>query len=125
MLISLPDYEKAKAALLKIHGQLLLQNESAAASLLEGLEETLTLQKLDLFRELGRSFKTTNVIESVQSGLGQRTDKVDYWKNSNQLHRWLAAAHLEIEPRLRKVCGYQHLYKLRQVLQSLDQVKAA
>jgi putative transposase len=121
----IPDFEKAKAALLKIHKELVLKNESAARSLLEGLEETLTLQRLGLSAELGRSFKTTNVLESAQSGIGQRTDKVDHWRNSNQLHRWYASALLEIEPRLRKVCGYRHLYKLRQALQSMEQVKAA
>jgi putative transposase len=117
------EYEKAKEALLKIHKELLLENESAARSLLEGLEETLTLQRLGLFEVLSRSFKTTNVIESVQSGIGLQTDKVDNWKNSNQLHRWMASALLELEPGLRKVCGHQHLYKLRDVLQG-NQVKA-
>jgi len=121
----LPDYEKAKAALMKIHAELELTNESAAASLLEGIEETLTLQKLGLMSELGRSFRTTNVIESVQSLIGHRTDKVDHWKNSNQLHRWYAAALLDIEPRLRKVSGYKHLYKLRQALGKSEQAKAA
>jgi len=121
----LPDYEKAKAALMKIHAELELTNESAAASLLEGLEETLTLQKLGLVPELGRSFKTTNVIENVQSLIGRRTDKVDHWKNSNQLHRWYAAALLDTEPRLRKVSGYKHLYKLRQALGKSEQAKAA
>jgi transposase-like protein len=103
----LPDYEKAKAALMKIHAELKETNESAAASLLEGLEETLTLQRLGLARELGRSFKTTNVIESVQSMIGRRTDKVDHWRNSNQLHRWFASTLLETEPRLRKVVRIQ------------------
>lgn len=121
----LPDYEKAKAALMKIHAELELTNESAAASLLEGLEETLTLQKLALMPELGRSFKTTNVIENVQSLIGRRTDKVDHWKNSNQLHRWYSAALLDIEARLRKVSGYKHLYKLRQALGKSEQAKAA
>jgi putative transposase len=120
-----PGYEKAKAELMKIHDELAVENESAARSLLEGLEESLTLQKLGLFRELGRSFKTTNVIESVQGGIGQRTDKVDHWKNSNQLHRWYASALLEIEPRLRKVYGYKHLYKLCQVLGKSERAKAA
>lgn len=119
----IPDYEKAKAALMKIHRELLLENETAANSLLEGLEETLTLQKLGVFSELSRSFKTTNIIESVQAGIGQRTDKVDDWKNSNQLHRWYASALLAIEPGLRRVCGYQHLYKLRQALQPTGQVR--
>lgn len=121
----LPDYEKAKAALMKIHAELELTNESAAASLLEGLEETLTLQKLGLMSELGRSFKTTNVIENVQSLIGRRTDKVDHWKNSKQLHRWYAAALLDTEARLRKVSGYKHLYKLRQALGKSEQAKAA
>jgi transposase-like protein len=120
-----PDYARAKAALMRIHAELRLQNESAARSLLEGLEETLTLQKLGLFTELSRSFKTTNVIESVQGGVGRRTDKVDCWKNSHQLHRWYASALLDIEPRLRKVCGYQHLSKLRQALQNVEKAKAA
>lgn len=121
----LPSYEKAKAELMKIHAELKETNESAAASLLEGLEETLTLQRLGLARELGRSFKTTNVIESVQSMIGRRTDKVDHWRNSSQLHRWFASALLEIEPRLRKVCGYQHLLRLRQALGKSEQSKAA
>lgn len=121
----LPHYEKAKAALMKIHAELKETNESAAASLLEGLEETLTLQKLGLARELGRSFKTTNVLESVNSMIGRRTDKVDHWRNSNQLHRWFASALLEIEPRLRKVCGYRHLPSLRQALGKSEGAKAA
>jgi transposase-like protein len=120
-----PDYRKAKAKLLQIEKELRLENESAAESLLEGLEETLTLHRLGVFRELSRSFKTTNVIESVLSGVGQRTDKVDNWRNSNQLHRWFGSALLDVEPRLRKVCGYRHLSKLRQALQALDQAKAA
>jgi hypothetical protein len=44
-----------------------------------------------LFQELGKSFKTTNCIESLMALLAQKTDKVDYWRNSDQKHRWLAA----------------------------------
>jgi len=57
--------------------------------------------------------------------IARRTNKVDHWKNSNQLHRWFASALLEIEPRLRKVCGYKHLPKLRQVLGNSEMAKAA
>ena len=67
-------------------------NESAVKSLEEGLEETLTLHRLGLFEELGKSLKTTNCIESLMALIGQKTDKVDYWKNSNQKQRWLATA---------------------------------
>jgi transposase-like protein len=74
---------------------------------------------------LGRSFKTTNGIESVNAGIGQRTDKVDRWRNSSQIQRWVAAAVLEVESRLRKVCGYKHLAKLQAALQANHQAKAA
>jgi hypothetical protein len=50
--------------------------------------------------------------------VGQKTDKVDYWKNSDQKHRWLASALLEIEPGLRKVKGCRFLPQLRRILQA-------
>lgn len=69
-----PAYPEAKAALQKIRKEIAVINQSAAASLDEGLEETLTLHRLGLFEELGKSFKTTNVIESIQARIGQFTD---------------------------------------------------
>ena len=112
-----PTYEKAKEKLLKIRKELQQINRSAVNSLDDGFEETLTLQRLGLFQELGISFKTTNGIESLMALIGQKTDKVDYWRNSDQKHRWLAAALLDLEPRLRKVKGYKYLSKLRAALQ--------
>lgn len=112
-----PTYAAAKTALQRIRAELAEVNASAAASLDEGLEETLTLHRLGLFKELGRSFKTTNCIENVNALIGQRTDKVDCWRNADQKHRWLATTLLDIEPRLRKVSGYQHLPRLRAVLE--------
>ncbi len=111
-----PTYAEAKLALGKIRKELGLINESAAASLDEGMEETLTLHRLELFQELGKSFKTTNVIESIQARIGQHTDKVDYWKTSDQKHRWIAASLLDIEPRLRRVKGRKHLPLLRSAI---------
>ena len=49
--------------------------------------------------------------------IGQKTDKVDYWKNSNQKQRWLATALLDIEPRLNRINGYKHLPELRKAVQ--------
>jgi transposase-like protein len=115
---SQPTYAQAKAALTALHKELEQVNLSAARSLAEGLEETLTLHRLGLFGLLGRSFKTTNCIENMNSLVGQRTDKVDRWRNASQKHRWLAAALLEVEPRLRKVAGYQHLSRLRSAVQA-------
>ena len=88
----------------------------STTSLDEGFEETLTLHRLGLFETLGRSFKTTNAIENVNSLLGIYTDRVDYWKNSEQRQRWVATALLQIEPRLRTVSGYQHLRQLRSAM---------
>ena len=57
----------------------------------------------------GRSFKTTNCLESVNALVEERCAKVDHWKNSSQRQRWLATALVDIEPRLRRVIGYRHL----------------
>lgn len=112
-----PTYAEADEALEKIHKELRVLNQSAAASLEEGLEETLTLHRLGLFEKLGVSFKTTNVIESIQARLGQYTDKVDYWRNSDQKQRWVAAALSDLEPRLRRVKGMKYLPELRHAIQ--------
>ena len=111
-----PTYKAAKEELLKLHAELEELNQSAARSLAEGLEETLTLHRLGVFANLGRSFKTTNCIESVNSMAERQCGKVDCWKNSAQKYRWFASALLDIEPRLRKVMGYRQLYKLRDAL---------
>lgn len=107
-----PTYLEAKAELTKLLRELEHRNQSAAASLAEGLEETLTLHRLGIYPLLGLSFKTTNCLESANALIEERCAKVDAWKNSSQRHRWLAAALLDIEPRWRRVRGYQHLPKL-------------
>jgi transposase-like protein len=112
-----PTYEQAKAELDKLERELRLLNESAARSLQEGLDETLTLHRLGVFGELGRSFKTTNTLESIMAQVEARVGKVDRWQNSQQKQRWLATALLDIEPRLRRLKGYRALPKLRQALQ--------
>ena len=63
--------------------------------------------------QVGKSSKTTNVIESIQAGIGQHTDQVNYWKTPYQKHRWIAASLLDIEPRLNKVSGAKYLSLLR------------
>ena len=110
------EYEEAQAALEKLLGELEDRNQSAAGSLKEGLEETLTLHRLGVYGVLGRSLKTTNCLESVNALVEERCAKVDHWKNSSQRQRWLATALVDIEPRLRKVMGYRHLPKLREAL---------
>jgi putative transposase len=112
-----PTEEEARRALEALWAQLEVINQSAAASLREGLDEILTLHRLGVFASLGRSFKTTNCLENVNGLVEERCAKVDCWKNSHQRQRWLATALLDIEPRLRTVVGYRQLRLLRDALQ--------
>jgi len=110
--ISQRDYESmdrrvfAKASersLLVIERELKWINESAVRSLQEGLEETLTLHRLNLFEKPDTSLKTTNTIENVNRLIENVIGKVCVWGNSNQRQRWVASAALELQPRLRKI----------------------
>jgi len=110
-------YKEAKAALDTLYRELSGINVSAAESLLEGLEETLTIHRLGLYSELGKSFTTTNCMESVMSQVGQYTDKVDRWRDSGHIHRWVATSLLTIEPRLNRIRGWRYLKLLRLKMQ--------
>ena len=109
--------EQARAALKTIRSECALMNPSAANSLDEGLEETLTLHRLGMMPLLRDSFRTTNCIESINSQVALRTRNVKRWTTASQRHRWLAAALMDIEPRLRAVKGYRYLPMLRAAIQ--------
>lgn len=111
-----PTYEKAKERLAVIRRELIPINESAAASLDEGLEETLTLHKLKMFTKVGISLKTTNCLENVNKHLGRYTWKVAYWRGSDQKRRWIGSALCEIEPKLRLIKGREFLPTLRDMM---------
>lgn len=122
-------YKEAASALKQIHRDLEKINLSAANSLLEGLDETLTIHELGLSVELARSLSTTNCIEGFMSQVGAYTDKVDRWHNSSQILRWTAASALDIEPRLRRVKGYGFLkvlqFKLMEIVAKRTEKKDA
>ena len=115
------SYKEAKKALKGIRTELSRINLSAVNSLDEGFEDTLMLQKLGLFEQLGTSFKTTNVIENVNKLVETKTSRVCHWKNSDQRQRWLGTVLLVVEPRLRKVKGYRYLPMLRVAMQRVNQ----
>jgi len=110
------DYQQARNQLQNIHADLLGLNRSAANSLKEGLEETLTLQRMGMMQFFGKSFATTNCIESINSGIGKYTGKVTHWMDSNQKYRWTVMACLEMEQRMHKVANYKKLYLLKSAL---------
>ena len=100
----------------------------AAASLLEGLEETLTLQKLNLPPALCRIFSSTNLIENCFSQAAHRTHRVKRWDGPRMILRWTAAALLATEKNFRRVKGCEQLDLLEKVLhepQTTSTLKAA
>ena len=111
-----PTYQAAKERLTGLHDKLEQINRKAARSLREGLEETLTLHRLGLFEELGRSLKTTNSIENLNEKVEGYTDNVKRWHHSPQRHRWMALAVLEAEDGFRRLDGYEDLPRLQAAL---------
>jgi transposase-like protein len=111
-----PTYEAAKAQLDALGRALARENPSAAASLREGLEETLTLHRLGLATVLSRSVTTTNVLESINAHVERALRRVTRWQSGEQKLRWVASALLDLEPRLRRVKGYRALPQLRATL---------
>jgi transposase-like protein len=89
---------------------------SAATSLLEGLEETFTVNRLGLSVGLRRCLATTNIVESPTSGVRLRTRRVTNWPSGEMVLRWTAAALLETEKSFRKIMGYKDLWMLKAVL---------
>ena len=108
------DYIEARNAFIDLSEELSRVNISASRSILEGLDELLTLHRLNLIEDFGRSFSTTNVIESLNSQLVKYIGKVKYWKTSDQRYRWIASSLIEIEPRLRKINNYRRLNILKE-----------
>jgi putative transposase len=84
----------------------------AAASLREGLEETLTLQRLGIDGQLWRTLSSTNPIESMIEICRRTSRNVKHWSSGDMCLRWTAAGMLEAERQFRKIIGYQHLARL-------------
>jgi len=91
----------------------------AAASLLEGLEETLTVQRLGISHTLGRSLSNTNLIESCFAQAAHRTRRVKRWDGPRMILRWTASALLSGEKNFRRINGCEQLTALEKVLREL------
>jgi len=89
---------------------------SAAASLLEGLEECFTINRLDLPPLLHRCLATTNIIESPHAGVRIQTRRVTHWQNGKMVLRWMASAFIRTESRFNKIMGYRDLWALEAIL---------
>jgi transposase-like protein len=103
------DYTKALEAIGSLLNYLDRLNEPAAASLREGMEETLTIHKLGLPDTLRRSLVTTNLIESAFSRYRDVTRNVKRWSTDDQKRRWTATALLEAQRSFRRVKGFRSM----------------
>jgi transposase-like protein len=93
----------------------------AAASLLEGLEELFTVNRLGLTPSLMRCLSSTNVIENPNGRFRALSRNVTHWSDGQMILRWAAVCYLEAEKGWRKVHGHRDLWILRQALQWPDQ----
>jgi len=118
-------YQIAKKMLLLLIQKLGKLNRHAASSLQEGLDEILTLHKLELAEEFSKSFSTTNCIESVNAQIQKYTGRVTHWSSSDQRYRWLATALMEIEVKMHKVKNFKQLYKLKKAIEHQLNIQAS
>jgi transposase-like protein len=110
------DAKGGMARLKKLAEWLEREYPSAAASLMEGLEECFTINRLDVPASLHRCLATTNVIESPHAGVRMRTRRVCRWRDSGMVKRWMASALLATEKNFRKIMGYRDLWTLDAIL---------
>ena len=102
---ALEDYAAAKQALNELHRELMDLNPSAARSLAEGMEETLTVHRLHLPMQLRKTMASTNVIESAFSIVEQVCKNVKRWHGGDQRERWVGSGLLVAEKQFRRVPG--------------------
>lgn len=105
--LELKAYDDAKAGLLSLEEWLREVNESSADSLLEALEEVLTLHRLKVPQLLRDTLHSTNPIESVFSQVRRVERNIQRYRGSSMSRRWLGASLLDAEKHFRKVKGYR------------------
>ena len=115
------DAVRAKRMLARLARQLERKHPSAAASLREGLDETLTVMTLGLSGSLARTLSTTNPIEFLNGRIRRTTHNVAIWSGGEMVCRWLAVALLEASKTFRKLRGYKAMPKLLDALRAHDQ----
>ncbi len=92
----------------------------AAASVQEGLDETLTLQRLGISGTLYKKLRSTNAIENLNSGIATYSKNVKRWQGGSMVVRWVSAAIVEAEEKFRRVQGWHDIAKLVTALEELE-----
>lgn len=116
---ALEDYAAAKQALSSLHRELMDLNPSAARSLGEGLEETLTVHRLHVPPQLRKTLASTNVIESAFAIVERVCANVKRWHAGDQRERWVGSGLLIAEKQFRRVQGHKQIPVLLRELEAL------
>jgi len=116
---AMEDYAAARQALDGLHRELMHLNPSAARSLAEGLEETLTVHRLHVPQQLRMTLASTNVIESAFSIVETVCRNVKRWHGGDQRERWIGSGLLIAEKQFRRVRGCKQIPVLIRVLETL------
>jgi putative transposase len=114
------DPKRARRLLENLARRLESAHPGAAASLREGLEETLTVMRLDLPESLERVLSSTNLIENLFSRVRDTARRVKRWQGGMMILRWTAAGVLEAERHFRKIASHRALPKLVAALRAHD-----
>jgi transposase-like protein len=118
------DHAKARQALHQLHRELMDLNPSAARSLAEGMEETLTVNRLHLPPRLRKTLASTNAIESAFSIVERVCSNVKRWHGGDQRERWVGSGLLVAEKQFRRIQGYKQIPVLMRELEALAPPKA-
>ena len=110
------DTEKAERLIRNLARRLERDWKGVSASILEGLDEMLTVTRLKLPQELRRSLACTNIIENVMSTVRRVCRNVKYWRAPSMALRWAAAAMQEAKKGFRRLKAHKHLPALREAL---------
>jgi transposase-like protein len=106
----------AEAELTTLAAELDKTYPGAAASLREGLPETLTVLRLEVPPTLARTLRSTNAVESMISICREHSTNVTRWRDGTMALRWCAAGMAEAGKQFRRVNGHLHLKTLRAAL---------
>jgi transposase-like protein len=117
---NLRDATVAKRRLERLASSLETQHPGAAASVKEGLDATLTLQRLGISGTLYKKLRSTNMIENLNSGIVTYSRNVKRWQSGSMVVRWASAAIVEAEKKFRRVQGWRDIAKLIAALRDLE-----
>ena len=113
-------YQDAHEALSRVLAWLESINESAAASLAEGFEETLTVHRLGVAGTLRRTLITTNPIESAIDIVRSHARRVKRWSGATMVLRWMGSGLVRAENQFRRVKGHESIPALIAALENVS-----